>query len=393
MKPDQQDTLYQSYDKDLYKITGSESQDSIMATMGSEQQGNATNAGMLVTAASDIGSGSSTATVDQMTGTIKSGKNQFDNTETGYIMGIDGKDGLAKFYIGNPTNYLNWTGTQLIISGNISATTGTIGGFTIGATTISSGNLIIDSATPKITLGVSPNQIILDGSTGVISSEGSQWSLNGDGTVSGFSSGYQVFIFSSSGTFIPPRGVTTVLVDIVGGGGGGGAGSAVLNASGGGGGGGAGLENAPSVVTELVSYAVTVGAAGAGGVAPTSGGTSSFNGISCVGGQPGTNGGGGPGSGGAAGDSTAGAGGAAFNPGSAGTGGGAGGGGPSGGGGGASGLGTSGGSGAGTSASPGADGYSGSGGGGGSYGGAGGSNGGAGGKGIVIIKVPISQII
>jgi len=74
----------------------------------------------------------------QLVGTLYNGKTKFDNTETGFILGIDSDDqNMAKFYIGNSSSYLNWTGTTLTIAGSITATSGTIGGFTIGATTIS----------------------------------------------------------------------------------------------------------------------------------------------------------------------------------------------------------------------------------------------------------------
>src|SRR3990167_2368370 len=70
---------------------------------------------------------------EQKAGTLFSGNSAFDNTETGYRLGIDPSDSLAKFYIGNTTSYLNWTGTALVIAGSLSATTGTIGGFEIGS--------------------------------------------------------------------------------------------------------------------------------------------------------------------------------------------------------------------------------------------------------------------
>lgn len=58
--------------------------------------------------------------------TFQGGKTKFDNTEVGFIMGVDG--GTPKFYIGNTVNYLNWTGTALNIAGAISASTIDIGG-------------------------------------------------------------------------------------------------------------------------------------------------------------------------------------------------------------------------------------------------------------------------
>lgn len=60
---------------------------------------------------------------------IAAGKTAFNNTETGFILGIDDSDAnKAKFYIGNTTRYLNWDGTSLSIAGNISAGSIDIGG-------------------------------------------------------------------------------------------------------------------------------------------------------------------------------------------------------------------------------------------------------------------------
>lgn len=70
---------------------------------------------------------------------LNAGKTAFNNTKTGFILGVDHTDSKAKFYIGNTSNYLNWDGSALTISGSISATTGTIGGFTIGAKSLLAG--------------------------------------------------------------------------------------------------------------------------------------------------------------------------------------------------------------------------------------------------------------
>lgn len=49
---------------------------------------------------------------------IRSGKTDFNNTQSGFILGIDSSDGnKSKFYIGSPTTYLNWDGN--ILSGKI----------------------------------------------------------------------------------------------------------------------------------------------------------------------------------------------------------------------------------------------------------------------------------
>lgn len=217
---------------------------------------------------------------------------------------------------------------------------------------------------------------------------------------------YQEYIFTSTGTFTVPRGVTSVLVDIVGAGGGGGGSSNVSGAAGGGGG-GQGAFNVSSNVTALTALTVTIGAGGtigssAGGNGGN-GGTTSFNGISKTGGTGGTGSTGSTGqAGGAAGDSTGGTGGtggstsSSGSTGGTGTGGGSGGAGGvnsgtngGGGGGGASGIGATGGNGGTGTGGNGTAGVYGSGGGGGSNQG----TGGLGGAGLVIIKVPLSQII
>lgn len=72
-------------------------------------------------------SGEVISTLEQQVGALFTGKTSFDNTQTGYRLGIDSSDGLAKFYIGNTTNYLNWTGTSLDIVGSITATSGFFG--------------------------------------------------------------------------------------------------------------------------------------------------------------------------------------------------------------------------------------------------------------------------
>lgn len=68
----------------------------------------------------------------QEAGVLFAGKVGFDNVDAGYILGVDEADGVVKFYIGDSTNYLNWTGTSFIIAGSLIASSGTIGGFDIG---------------------------------------------------------------------------------------------------------------------------------------------------------------------------------------------------------------------------------------------------------------------
>ena len=88
-------------------------------------------------------------------------------------------------------------------------------------------------------------------------------------------------VFTSSGTFTVPAGVTKVYVSMVGGGGGAGRGDAGGN--GGGGGGGASIVHSIYTVTPTSSYTVVVGSGGSGAVSENSSGTigtqSSFDGV------------------------------------------------------------------------------------------------------------------
>lgn len=119
MDQQQTDSLYNEFGRDLYKLTGSESQDAIQSMLSSDPS--ADNSANVQVSASDLGSGIGTATVQQATGNQASGKTGFNNTVSGYILGFDPSDGYAKFYIGSSSSYLNWTGTSLVISGSISA--------------------------------------------------------------------------------------------------------------------------------------------------------------------------------------------------------------------------------------------------------------------------------
>lgn len=71
-------------------------------------------------------SGSSISTISQSLGLIYSGKTGFNNDETGYILGND--EGVQKFYIGTGANYFNFDGTNVVISGTLSAGAIDIGG-------------------------------------------------------------------------------------------------------------------------------------------------------------------------------------------------------------------------------------------------------------------------
>lgn len=71
-------------------------------------------------------------------------KKYSDTTTSGVWVGVD-TDGIGKINIGDGTNFLLWNGSSLVISGDLTATSGTIGGWTIGATTLASDRVILDS--------------------------------------------------------------------------------------------------------------------------------------------------------------------------------------------------------------------------------------------------------
>ncbi len=77
-------------------------------------------------------------------GLIRSGQTAYD-TGTGWWLGD--VSGTAKFSIGNSAgNKLTWNGTTLALTGTITASAGTVGGWTIGATTLTGGGVTLDSA-------------------------------------------------------------------------------------------------------------------------------------------------------------------------------------------------------------------------------------------------------
>src|SRR3989304_7148386 len=57
-------------------------------------------------------SGELISSIEQQAGVIFSGKSVFDNTQNGYRLGFD-TDDVVKFYIGTPTDYFNFDGTNI----------------------------------------------------------------------------------------------------------------------------------------------------------------------------------------------------------------------------------------------------------------------------------------
>ena len=98
--------------------------------------GNVTNAKIDTLSAGKINTGE--LNLGQASGmAVRQTKTGYTSTATGFWLGNDG--GTPKFNIGTSTNYLKFDGTDLDISGEISATTGSIGGFTVGSTSLIAG--------------------------------------------------------------------------------------------------------------------------------------------------------------------------------------------------------------------------------------------------------------
>jgi hypothetical protein len=77
--------------------------------------------------ADQITTGTLTATISMQTGMLYGGVNPSysfgsNNFGTGFYLGVDG--GTHKFYVGNPTQNMQWTGSSLSVTGNINATSG-----------------------------------------------------------------------------------------------------------------------------------------------------------------------------------------------------------------------------------------------------------------------------
>lgn len=100
--------IYETFDRSLYKEGNATYTDNLLSV-----DVNATS--MQGLDPINIGSGGSLEQLNQYVGSIVAGKQGFTNNEAGYILGID--KGVPKFYIGNTTDYLNWDGTTLTVSG------------------------------------------------------------------------------------------------------------------------------------------------------------------------------------------------------------------------------------------------------------------------------------
>jgi hypothetical protein len=83
--------------------------------------------------------------------TIMIRKTAYDDSTSGIWMGVSTSTDTMLLKLGNATNYLSWDGSTLNIVGSLTATSGTIGGWSIGASTLSGGGVTLDSSAGSIT--------------------------------------------------------------------------------------------------------------------------------------------------------------------------------------------------------------------------------------------------
>jgi len=125
-----------------------------------------------------IGNGTSGFTINSAY--FANGKTTLTDSNAGVYVGTDGIS-LGASSVFKVTSAGALTATSATISGNITAATGTIGGWTVGST-LSATNILLDPATPKITLG--SKATLTDSNTGLY--------LGTDGLALGASSVFKV---------------------------------------------------------------------------------------------------------------------------------------------------------------------------------------------------------
>ncbi len=166
------DTLFQTYDRGLYKLTGA-FQDGSVPNMINGNDPSANQSSSTTIDPGDIGSGVMTATINTASGSQQQGKKLFTDTVQGYILGLDPKDGLAKFAIGNVNSYMQWDGATLTIVGSLTATTGQIGGTVISATALTGGTIQTAASGQRVVMEGSDSSLRFFDSVGQVIGIGS----------------------------------------------------------------------------------------------------------------------------------------------------------------------------------------------------------------------------
>lgn len=151
-------------------------------------------------------SGEIISVLEQQAGVVFSGKTAFDNTVAGYRLGIDQSDNVVKFYIGNTTEFINWDGSTLTITGGISVSSINIGGSDATSMHVdTNGNMWLGAAT----LGLAPFQVSSAGALIASNAEINGTITSSSGTIGGW--------VLSSVSLTAGSGSTSVGLDVGGG--------------------------------------------------------------------------------------------------------------------------------------------------------------------------------
>ncbi len=104
------------------------------------------------------------AEIDMQNGVFYASKLSFtDFAHSGYRLGIEKETLIPKFIIGNSVTYLLWDGSVLTVSGTLYSTAGNIGGWTIGATTLTGNKVTLDSTGLIIAGDVPGQRVVMNG--------------------------------------------------------------------------------------------------------------------------------------------------------------------------------------------------------------------------------------
>jgi len=110
-------------------------------------------------------------TLNNNTASIYSTKTSYTDTTNGWYLGwknLGGGSYTPAIYLGGASTYLKYsTDLGLEVSGDITATTGTIGGWSIGASSIYKGAISLDSSTGTITGATITGGVIYSGSASI----------------------------------------------------------------------------------------------------------------------------------------------------------------------------------------------------------------------------------